>query len=602
MLFPELRYDKTYFGKYTEDKNGVERFIPLGRKVKVKEVYEIMETEKQNLVLQIQCNNEHKCIDVSRSRLNRKNMDYFQDFGFDCYEHSITQFIKSIHQQEVQMPINVKHTGVGWYEYRGEVCYRSEELIVRDESQLKSSYYGNADVALEGNEEEYFNMIQKCVIGYVPAEFAIVAGASAIVNAFFTKEVNHESLILNFYNDSSKGKSIIAQLAASISSNPSFNHNPYMTTWNSTPNFIAGILRNNFGVCMVIDEGSLVGSKDLSNIFYMLASGKEKGRLDQNLSVRPSANWNTTIISTSEGSLLDESNHNEGLRVRVFEFGNVIWTKDAETADEIKRCIQDNYGFIGKKIAQYLVNIDYKEAKEAYLKEVSLYLDTVGKDNFNSLTSRIAKKMGILLYTVELINCVCNLELDKKGILEFLVLHQHKLPSKDIADRAFECILEQVTIHHNKFYRKISGKYKCSPKLESKPKNLIWGCINEKKIPEPEDSNTKTKKRRKKEEKMYREIVFVRNALIDLLKEQGFTNPQVVLQKMRDKGLLDAEKNKLIRRRAIMPGDSEISTYVIVDKQSDLEESRKIEITPSSSKEMMIEATEDPKLTKILED
>ncbi len=597
MLFPEVGCDTTYFGKYRKDNNGNENFIPLGREVKVKEVYEIIETQKQKLVLQMKCNGNKKCIDVSRGRLNRKNMDYFQNYGFDCYEHSITHFIKSIHQQEVNLPINLRHEGVGWKRYRDEMCYRSEKLIVHDNSQLRSSYCGNADIAPNGDERMYFDMIQKNVRGYIPSEFAIVAGASSVVNAFFTKEVNHESLIMNFYNDSSKGKSIIAQLAASTSSNPSFNHNLYMTTWNSTPNFIAGILRDNFGVCMVIDEGSLIGNKDLSNTFYMLASGKEKGRLSSNLSVQISANWNTTIISTSEGSLLDESNHNEGLRVRVFEFGNVTWTKDAETADEIKRCIQDNYGFIGEKIAQYLVNMDYEKSKE-----VSLYLDTVGKDNMTSLTSRIAKKMGILLYTVELINQTCNLRLDKQGILEFLILHQHKFKKMDIADRAYECILEQVTVHHNKFYRKINGKYKQSPSLEVKPQGLIWGCINEKEVPIIDDINIKSTLKKSQKTRKYREIVFVSNVLVDLLKTHGFTNPKVVLQKMREKGLLDPEKNKLVRRRAIMPGEGEISTYVIIDKRNDLVESRRKEITKRNTEEILIEATNEMKFLKIFED
>lgn len=594
MLFPDVGYQQGYFGKYSQDKNGVWTFIPLGREVIVKEVYEIMETQKQSLVLQMKCNGEDKCIHISRSLLNKKHMDYFQDFGFDCYEHAVSTFMKSIHKQEVNLPIVFRHTGTGWRVHKDEMCFRSQNLIVHDNSQLKSSYCGLADIAPKGDQEKYFDMIQQNVKGHIPSEFAVVAGASSIVNAFLQKEVNYETLIMNFYNDSSKGKSISAQLAASTSSNPSFNTNPYMTTWNSTPNFMAGTLRDNFGVCMIIDEGSLVGNKDLSNIFYMLASGKEKGRLDSNLAVRTSANWNTTIISTSEGSLLDESNQNEGLRVRVFEFGNVTWTKDAETADEIKRCIQDNYGFIGEKIAQYLVNKDYEEVKEAYLQQVQLYLDTVGEANFNSLTTRIAKKMGILLYTVELLNDVCDLGLNKQGILEFLVFHQHQVPSKDIADRAFECILEQVTIHHNKFYQRIEGKFISIGDVEIKPKNLIWGCINEKKLPEENSMGTKKVLRNRKQQgKTYREIVFVRQTLIDLLKNEGFTNPKVVLQKMRDKGFIDAEKDKVIRRRSIMPGGSEISTYVIIDKQSDLDVSRERVHTNVITEEVIIHAQDE---------
>ena len=97
------------------------------------------------------------------------------------------------------------------------------------------------------------------------------------------------------------------------------------------------------------------------------------------------------------------------------------------------------------------------------------------------------------------------------------------------------------------------------------PKGEIWGRIRNKYRLVKDNNKRKT---RKKKEYWYREIIFLPHILEELLKDNGFTNVSVVLGKLKEKGLLNSEGGKNIRRSIILSGEGEVSTYVIVDRRT----------------------------------
>lgn len=560
MINGDVGEEAGYIGKYTYDKGGNLSFIPTGRAISVEKRTERLETCEQSLLLKY----DGKQIEVDRKDLVRSKVGSLLSQGIDCFEHNATTFFKYIHQQEADIPLQVEHESLGWRTYKDEVVFLAKEMITSKKCKFKSEYCGDRDVTPKGKENLYRAMLEEEVVGYTPAEFALVAGASSVVNAYLAKEVNEESLIINLCNDTSNGKSIITQLAVSTSSNPSFRGNTLLTTWLSTPNYIVAALNNNFGMCFAIDEGSLAGGKDVSQILYALASGKEKGKLTKESKLRKCASWSTTIMSTSEGSLLEECNQNGGLRARVFEFANVTWTKSAKSADKIKECIQENYGFLGIRLAQYLAEQEYEEVKKEYLQQVENYLNAMGEKGEKNLIKRSAKKMAILLYTNELINRIWELNLNKQDLLTFVVEHQNQVQSKEIEDRAFDYICEMLTKNYNNFFRNLtykSGRSECS----SMPKTRVLGRLNVMEV-----ETDKTFKRKSITGKIvnakiietHREAIILSQVVKEWLKDGGFTNPSTILKKLRDKGILIAEDKKLINRKVVIPNTHRQPTYV----------------------------------------
>lgn len=574
----DIGKEKGYLGKYRMQKDGTTSFEPKCKSVELVKRIKVIETNTYKLLLEWYDNGVKQSIEVDRQELAKCKSGYLLSKGLDFYEHSATIILKYIQQQEEFVGLVLRHQGVGWITHEGERVFRSNQLITSNQSSLKSKYSGKMAIEPQGSVDTYKQMLEDEVVGYTPAEMSLVMGASSVVNGYLGKENNNESLLINNFNDSSKGKSIGLLLAVSTSSKPSVQGNTHSTTWNSTPNYIAACLRDNHGMCFGIDEGSLIKG-DISQMIYMLAGGEERGRQRPDLKIRDSGNWVTTIISTSEGSLMELVNQNGGIPNRLFEFGYVTWTKSAESANKIKRCIQDNYGFLANDLAEYLVNQDYEQVRLEYLQEVEAYENAIGKENHNEFTPRVAMKMGILLYTTELINRVWNIGLNKQGILDFILKNLHTSQQEDIADRAYECILEQVTKHNRNFCKKISAS-SIGINVDIVPKGETWGRIRNKYRMVKDDTK---RKKSKKKQYWYREIIFLPHILEELLRNNGFTNVSVVLKKLKQKGLLNGENGKNIRRSIVLAGEGEVSTYVIVDKR-----------TPSEVVEEVIDDNPDP--------
>lgn len=115
----------------------------------------------------------------------------------------------------------------------------------------------------------------------------------------------------------------------------------------------------------VIDEGSLIRYNPTS-LLYELAEGREKGRLTRELVKAESNKFNTTIFMTSEKSILGMCDQNTGLLVRCLEFEEIVWTKSAHSADNIKAVCEQNYGFVIINIATLLLQYEKKGKKSTY--------------------------------------------------------------------------------------------------------------------------------------------------------------------------------------------------------------------------------------------
>lgn len=537
-----------YFGNYVKLADDTVTFNKRGRAVYVNRCSKKLETGHQQLELQYSTNtDEITILTIDRGELVRSSAPKFLRHGIDAYEDNISCLLKTIQQQENEVPITHEHDGLGWMEHEGKKIYRAYKVIVPKDMDLQSTYAGKFDIAPKGDFKKYLRMIRDEVIGNVPLEFALSMGVASIVTGYFKDELGGESFLYHIGAESSSGKTTAGQLAISVSSKPAFSTNSLMSNWNNTANYQMGMLRDNRGMMVLFDESSTLSSKkDITNTIYDLTGGKERGRMSKDLSIAETGTWGTSFMSTGEGSLKSYMNKNTGLRVRMFESLNEKWTTDARNADAIKQCVADNYGYIGIVIAKYLVNEDYEVAKKAYCENVQYYLDGLAtKDEFSE---RIAKKLGIILYATELLNKTLKLKLDKQKIRDFLIQQEeYEEEERDLGLKAYNYIMEMVASNINKFYRRmkepVSGEM-----IDIVPKGEIWGKIDT----------------RNKDGKIIEEILFLPTNLEEVLKCGGFTNKTTILKQMKAKGLIDCEIGKLKTRRKLPQGNSKIPVYCIL--------------------------------------
>lgn len=538
-----------YFGNYVKLADDSFAFNQRGRAVYVNKCSKKLETGYQQLELQYPSNTDDETIlTIDRGELVRGSAPKFLRHGMDAYEDNISCLLKTIQQQENNVPITYEHDGLGWMEYEGKRIYRGHKVIVPKGMNLQSTYSGKFDVAPKGDFKQYIKMIKNEVIGKTPLEFALSMGTSSLITGYFKDELGGESFLYHIGAESSSGKTTAGQLAISVSSKPAFSTNSLMSNWNNTANYQMGMLRDNRGMMVLFDESSTLGKRDITNTIYDLTGGKERGRMGKDLSIAETGTWGTSFMSTGEGSLKGYMNKNTGLRVRMFESLNEEWTEHARNADAIKQCVTENYGFVGIVIAKYLVNEDYEVAKKAYYENVQYYLDGLTtKDEFSE---RIAKKLGTILYATELLNKLLKLGLNKEAIRDFLIRQEESdEEEKDLGLKAYNYILETVASNVNKFYTRmkepVSGQM-----VDTVPKGEIWGKIDT----------------RNKDGKVVEEILFLPTKLEEVLKHGNFTNKTTILKQMKAKELLDYEPKKLKTRRKLPQSKNKIPVYCILVK------------------------------------
>ena len=108
----------------------------------------------------------------------------------------------------------------------------------------------------------------------------------------------------NLYGQSSRGKTTIAQAAASVwgkGDSPGF-----VRPWRSTANALEAAAALHADTILILDELGAVEAKEAAMAIYSLTSGTGKGRSGRDGSLRQSLRWRTMVLSTGELRLTDK--------------------------------------------------------------------------------------------------------------------------------------------------------------------------------------------------------------------------------------------------------------------------------------------------------
>ncbi|EZH66282.1 hypothetical protein DH09_10115 [Bacillaceae bacterium JMAK1] len=509
---------KAHFGKYCiTDKeilkynDGEKKYTKVSDLVKVKEIKRDIESKKNSIILQYNYKGSIHEIEVSRGSLSRQELQKLLEYGLDVFEHKASEISKFLSIQEQSAPLEYYHTHLGWCDIEGHLTYKHYELISRN-NELTSVYSGDLDLSAAGSLDGWRDLIKNEVQGTVTLEMALVLGFSSIVVGYLAQSIEMESMVFHLWGDSTKGKTTAAKLAASPFGKPSQSIGGLINTWNGTKNAIINQLTNNRGIPFVLDEASMGSFKDFTNQIYQLASGIDKARMNKEAKMRKRETWATTIISTAEKSLLANATQSTGQHIRLLEFDNITWTRDARNADAIREGVEKHYGHSAPIFAQYLLDIDFETVIDLWNSWKQVLMEKLPqKDNF---AERIVKKLALILLTAELVEKSLKINLNKEGLSQLLIeQNQQSLENRDIGSKALEVIIEAIYQHRRKFDRVYNETDFPSQGNEN------WGQIKQ------------------FEEKT--EVSILPKKLRDLLMENDFEDINVVINAWKEKGILN---------------------------------------------------------------
>lgn len=549
----EYRY-KQFVGRGTDlfilkkDDSGkwVEEF--LADLVYIKEIQENIDEQTFQFMLQYWYRYKWHELTVKRSQLQLNELTKLLDHGIDVPNYKAGQVAKFLSLQEKDAPIKQVHHKLGWADHNGALTYKHQEIIGSN-LPYSSTYVGNL-LLQNGTFEGWKQVILHEVLGHIPLEFALTCGFASPVVALIARFIDLEVLLFHAYGDTSQGKTTAGRVFVSPFGLPSKREGGLILQWYGTKNGLVSQIAEKHGIPIVLDEASMNRIKDFTDVLYLLAEGREKARMTKEIEERKRASWSGFFFSTAEHSLQQKSNQNSGLMVRLQEKGNVAWTRSAENANKIKEGLLQHYGHAGPIFVQFLLTKGKAVILDVWKKWAKICYSKM--EHKDGLSDRMADKFALILATAELMNECFDFSVSIDGILEFLLeMDQENIEGRDLGERTYQYLKQMVIQYQSHFI------------MDGVPASRdCWGTI--------------TRKLGKGVE-----VTFMKEPFKKLIHEGGFDDSSVVLGKLKAKGYLDHEANKLTRKRKLDPDKPRLDVHILMFDDSLLEMLKK-EPLPSS--------------------
>lgn len=286
--------------------------------------------------------------------------------------------ISACHFLYAQSPTTVIEgiTTTGWYTLKnGQKLFVSPNKIY-SKYEESARYLPNFTHPAHKNikpsctvEEQKLHIANLCVNNPIPL-FSIGFGLASLMSGLLNR--NCASLLL--FGLTSRGKTICAQLAASVVGNASDPNldpdNTIIQTWNTTSNGLELMAIAFNGLPLVIDELGANSGKEFGQDMYKLYNGVAKVRMNAGGSPWHQDTWRASIFSTGEISAEQMLSNGSGntavkggqlIRINDIPAQDIFTDTDELTAAEIADTLKQNcgiyYGAFGDTFLTYLADI-----------------------------------------------------------------------------------------------------------------------------------------------------------------------------------------------------------------------------------------------------
>lgn len=433
----DLDTSKIFYGKYYLDEKDVYTIEVEGTTATMKylcsrftisKVIFNEDTQTFKYELLLQAPNGENQVTVSKSVFMPRNIESLVQNGFTYAPDRAKEVQKLAQLQEENARLITEYSYIGFKNDHFWGFPRDEDRICVSRIRLQES---------PQFEKAKLNTLLK---NAPMLQLALTISASSAVQSFLGQELPLSTVVYHFYGDSSQGKTT-ALMTTSVWGNPTVETG-LLTTWNQTELSLMNLLTNNLGVTVALDESSICRF-DLTSTLYNLSQGVNRQRLQKNQQQQPTKEWLTTILSSGESSLLEHTNNNTGLKVRVIEFSEPV-TLSADHSNKCKNFFFNNYGHIGREIATYLEKCPFVDYLKTFNAERETFLTKIPKSEKSPLTERLADNFTVLILTAQILNNL-GFCIKTEAILELLLKKNNEISeSYNIGQNVFEKICDRI--------------------------------------------------------------------------------------------------------------------------------------------------------------
>lgn len=558
--------DDEWYGKC--DSKGT--FHPLGEKVTVERIIHSVEDDSLSLLISYPYAFDTLYRIVPRADIVDTNKILsLALYGVNVTRQTAPYLIDSLRYQEhfkakESNGVEYVHKELGWanqYDENGQcsLYFKADTSI---NSYIPSTYCGCKDVSQGGRFVNWLKMFSEDIMSHTGLEFMVLAAMSSVIIGYINNDVNIGNPIFHYYDESSRGKTTAAMLAASTGGKTFQGSvrtwdgqliNSIYGNWSGTANALMGANKGNHGYPIILDElGKASSGINFDSLIFSLADGEDKSRMNKDLVVMRGERFEASIISIGETSLLQFcKTQKEGLSMRVFECSGML-TESAEHAKRITETVQSNYGYMIPFLAEYIINQGYSIDdmidihNKCCQRLESKVPNCANKDRIIQkfyaviyMTALLSNRMFKEISTEYPIANECNFNLNE--IINFMNLNlKNNAEQSDKGLLAYNTVLSVLESYRGKIYFKDTQGFI--------PDNC-WGRY---------EKQNKTMDGKK----IIGIYSIIAIELEQILRRNGFDNIPTILKHWKRKGYLDYGEGTNTRYKKIT-GDRRVKCYVL---------------------------------------
>lgn len=276
----------------------------------------------------------------------------------------------------------------------------------------------------------------------------------AVSTSLILKILEGASFVIELVGDTSLGKTITAQLAMSIFGNPQ----KLKLATSATKVFIERTCTTCSDLPIFLDETSMMQSDILTEISYMVANERSKGRGKKDGGVETVATWKTVMLTTGEVPLLSLGSLG-GQDVRTVSMYGGVGAHDSVNVEKYKDQMENNYGLIAPLLIKKI--LENKSKLKDYYLDIRNTLKEHSKSDSTGATGRVVDTYALISLSGFLFESVLeDLGVDTK---DALVLVENKFTDKmtqsdgSISDRAFMIVSDWIMENSMNFCEDMEG-------------------------------------------------------------------------------------------------------------------------------------------------
>lgn len=553
-----IDYDNCTFGESTIDSNGNETYVERGKNFEIVGI--ASDTDTNEIFYDVSCLRlgEKVLFQIPKTdATDIRRLGMYRKFGLDVTDSNRAIVPEVFQQKENEYiknnkPITNVHSFAG---VKKSIDGNGDEIYVYagyENPVDGSKYVGQFDLKPKGNKDVWFQMVKEELVGHVEIMFVISLPFAAILQGVLRDFIDIDNIIVHLRGDSSSGKTTMLYLAVSAMGNPRENiPNGLVGSWNGTKNALLKRLmgEGENGVCGMLyglDEFSMYREKDVTSLIYSISTGIERDRLSRDAKIQNRLVGKYLLLSTGEASILNKTNGNIGLAMRLIEFDSNMWTESAEQSERIKKVTKANYGFAAVEFGMLLGKWIQKHGVDALIDEYEhfrqYYLD---RCNIKTRSERMSSRYALILLAASLTKKFFGFEMDLEAIVEFLVANEDA-NAEDRNDYAsfYSKLVAVLVSNREHFVRPDGSGMKTKKEMYAQIPSFkeCWGKICEVKesVKLNFDGGTYAQ-----------EIVYIAIPFFDAIvqKQLGYEDPKALRKFLKKEGLSQCEEGRAYIRK-----------------------------------------------------